>query len=290
MVKLTPDQRSTRFQFREKRRRGIFAGHTELRKGHYIYVVDGGSKIIQSSGVRFLGDPLPDDHVDEIPLILSSDTISNPTNCDPQEHSRPHDAPLGDNAVEEAPNLAERRWSRRIARQNPGVALIALGEIINEPLTVTEARQSPYWPQWKVAIHEEIEALRSNGTFNSVHPPAGAHVVGSSIKFWLKRDENGNVDRFKARVCAQGFSQRFLVHYDETYSPVARIASMRVFLALVTERFMRVSQGDVRTAYVIARLNNTIFVRQPNGFEEDDPTKVWKLLKTLYGLRQATTN
>ncbi|KAE8999688.1 hypothetical protein PR002_g18388 [Phytophthora rubi] len=154
-------------------------------------------------------------------------------------------------------------------------------------MTLAEARRSPLWPLWKRAIEEEIEALRANDTFDVVEPPPDAHIVGSTVKFRVKRDGSCNIDRLRARLCAQGFSQIFLVDYGETYAPVARLVSVRVFLALVTHHGLRVCQCDVPSAYVKARLDTVIYMRQLPGFEIGGRGMVWRLKKALYSLKQA---
>jgi hypothetical protein len=71
------------------------------------------------------------------------------------------------------------------------------------------------------------------------------------------------------------------------YAPVAKLNSIRAFLAMATQMGMRVRQGDVPTAYVKAGLTEVIYMRQPRGFEEGGRSKVWRLKKALYGLKQA---
>ena len=65
-----------------------------------------------------------------------------------------------------------------------------MSEVIMEPLTLSEAAKSPQRPLWKRAIQVEIEALRANGTFTLVTPPADAHVIGTTINFRIKRNSD----------------------------------------------------------------------------------------------------
>ncbi|KAG3001119.1 hypothetical protein PC120_g20474 [Phytophthora cactorum] len=99
--------------------------------------------------------------------------------------------------------------------------------------------------------------------------------------------ESGKVELLKARICAQGFTQEFLKDYFETYALVAKLDPIRVSLVLVTQKGMRVRQGDVPTAYVKAVLAEVIYVRQPRGFEEASQPHVWRQKKALYGIKQA---
>lgn len=86
----------------------------------------------------------------------------------------------------------------------------------------------------------------------------------ASELIWAK---NGEVERSKASICAHGFTQEFLKEYFKTYAPVAMLNSIRVFLVLATQNWMRVSQGDIPTANVKAGLAEDIYVRQPHGNE-----------------------
>ncbi|OWY91850.1 putative mitochondrial protein [Phytophthora megakarya] len=91
-----------------------------------------------------------------------------------------------------------------------GAAKATLDKIIQAPLNIKETRASRHWAKWKEAIKAEIQALPDNDTFELVDPPPGANVIGSMIAFRVKQNENGSVERLKARVCAQGFTQEFL--------------------------------------------------------------------------------
>ncbi|KAE8985413.1 hypothetical protein PR002_g22645 [Phytophthora rubi] len=162
-----------------------------------------------------------------------------------------------------------------------------MGDVSLEPLTLEEARRSPQWTEWKKAILAEIEALRANGTFTVVTPPAGAHVIGTTMNFRVKRHADGRVDRLRARICAQGFQEIYMIDFVDTYAPVARLISIRVFLAECNQSGIHIRQGDVPTAFVKANLREVIYVKQPKGFEEGEPGQVWLLHKALYGLKQA---
>jgi hypothetical protein len=76
-----------------------------------------------------------------------------------------------------------------------------------EPQTLSEARKGLDWPHWEQAIHEELENLRSNGTWYLVEAPKNANIVGSKWVFRIKKDAAGNIVRYKASLVAQGFSQ-----------------------------------------------------------------------------------
>jgi hypothetical protein len=101
-----------------------------------------------------------------------------------------------------------------------------------EPCNLAEARHSPDWLHWEKAIKEELVMLEANGTWELVDTPENSNVVGNKWVFRIKRDAAGRVQRYKARLVAQGFSQVEGVDYFDTFAPVAHLSSVRTILAL----------------------------------------------------------
>jgi len=114
--------------------------------------------------------------------------------------------------------------------------------------------------------------------------------IDSKWVFKILYDSTGNVSRYKARLCARGFRQREGLDYSETFSPVIRYDSVRVFLAMVTQNDLEMLQFDVKTAFLHGELNKEIFMEIPEGLdtEEDERDTVCLLQKSLYGLKQAS--
>ena len=166
-------------------------------------------------------------------------------------------------------------------------ALIAETEC-NEPKSVKEAWNGAYSDQWKKASDSEYQSLIKNETWDLFELPEKKNFVGSKWIFKIKRKADGSVDRFKARLVAQGYTQQYGLDYDEIFSPVARYNSIRIMLAIANLLDLEVHQLDVRTAFLNGKLAAEIYMRQPEGYiDKRRPDHVCLLKKSLYGLKQA---
>eukprot|EP00873_Tetraselmis_striata_P002664 jgi/Tetstr1/422928/TSEL_013708.t1 len=113
------------------------------------------------------------------------------------------------------------------------------------------------------------------------------HAIGNKWVFKVKANSDGSVNRFKARLAAQGFSQQAGVDYHATFSPVVKLSTLRTCLAVAAARGMHIPQIDIETAFPNASLKEEIYMRQPKG-AEDGSDNVLRLLKSIYGLKQAS--
>ena len=155
------------------------------------------------------------------------------------------------------------------------------------PSTVRRALASPFAAQWQAAMDKEMSSLRAHAVFAVVdRPAAGVNVVTCKFVFAVK-EKNGEVLRFKARLVACGYTQQEGVDYVETYAQVARLKTVRVFLAMVTIRDLHLELMDVETAYLNAPLKEQVYMAQPEGYASGGEGAVWLLKKALYGLKQS---
>lgn len=139
---------------------------------------------------------------------------------------------------------------------------------------------------WLAAVGEELNSLAENGTWDVTSLPKGKTPINSKWVFTVKLDGAGNVDRYKARLVIKGCSQRYGVDYTETYAPVAKLATVRIFLCLANKFNLFVQQLDVKCAFLNGDLKEEIYMWPPAGLSVESG-KVCKLKKTLYGLKQA---
>ena len=152
---------------------------------------------------------------------------------------------------------------------------------IEEPVSVKDALMQK---EWIGAMSSEMDSLYDNDVWNLVELPKGQKVVGSKWVFKLKRNEDGSVERCKARLVAQGYSQEKGHNYDETFSPVVRSESIRSVIALASKNELKMHQLDVTTAFLNGELEEEVYVKQPEGFVvESQEHLVCKLKRSLYG-------
>ncbi|GJU25639.1 retrotransposon protein, putative, ty1-copia subclass [Tanacetum coccineum] len=158
----------------------------------------------------------------------------------------------------------------------------------NEPTSYREAVTSSEGQQWREAIKSEIESILQNHTWELVDLPPGCKPLGYKWIFKKKMKADGTVDKYKARVVIQGFRQREGLDYFDTYSPVTRITSIRMIIAIAALRNLEIHQMDVKTAFLNGDLEEEIYMNQPEGFiAPGQEGKVCRLVKSLYGLKQA---
>ncbi|KXJ74150.1 hypothetical protein RP20_CCG014268 [Aedes albopictus] len=136
-------------------------------------------------------------------------------------------------------------------------------------------------------MDDEYQAQIENNTWELVELPAGRKAIGSKWIFKSKEDEKGNIVRHKARLVAQGFNQKFGVDFDEVFAPVAKQVTLRTLLTVASRRGMLVKHMDVKTAYLHGKLDETIYMRQPEGYAMGGPNTVCMLKRSIYGLKQS---
>ncbi|KAE8189875.1 hypothetical protein CF328_g6145 [Tilletia controversa] len=233
-----------------------------------------------------------------------------------QDERPPHELQLIWDTPEASPNFprqvpfaanseralrAERRHLARMGKASGNVALAmsafafsASGSeqlrtsadgVVLEPATRKEAQRRGDWAQWEAAEMEQLAALEQFGTWVEVALPKDRQAIGCRWVYKLKLNEDGNADRHKARLVAQGFSQIPGQDYTETFAPTARLDTVRTLLSIAIQYKLLIHQLDVVTAYLQGDLDEEIYMRQPPGYEKSD--RVLKLLKPLYGLKQA---
>ena len=155
-----------------------------------------------------------------------------------------------------------------------------------DPKSLEEVMSRPDWPKWKEAMDAEIQQLLDLGTYSLKNIPSDRKAIGCRWVFTIKRSPEGEILKYKVRLVAQGFSQIPGQDFLSTYAPVMRLKSYRALLALAASQDWEIHQIDIVGAYLNGELEETIFMKQPPGYE-DGPPRACHLHKALYGLKQA---
>lgn len=156
----------------------------------------------------------------------------------------------------------------------------------SDPMSYDEAISSSTSVEWEAAMQKEYNALIKNGVWKLVDRPKAHNVVKCKWVYKTKQDNAGK-DKYRARLVARGFSQKEGIDYNDTFSPVVRHSTMRILFALANDLNMNIDHLDVETAFLNSDLDEHIFMEQPEGFNTDR-SKVCLLLKSIYGLKQAS--
>jgi len=131
--------------------------------------------------------------------------------------------------------------------------------------------------------------MDDNQVWDLVELPESSKQVGCKWVFMTKRDSKGNIERYKVKLVAKGFTQKDGIDYKETFSPVSKKDSLRIILALVAHYDLELHQMDVKTAFLNGDLEEEIYMDQPEGFvSTGKENMVCKLKKSIYGLKQAS--
>ncbi|KAJ1703741.1 hypothetical protein LUZ63_003520 [Rhynchospora breviuscula] len=140
---------------------------------------------------------------------------------------------------------------------------------------------------WRKAMQTEIEALERNKTWSIEDLPSEKKAIGCKWVYRIKYNSDGSVERYKARLVVLGNRQVEGIDFKETFAPVAKMVSVRTFLAVAVARGWELHQMDVHNAFLHGDLHEKVYMRLPPGFASKYPGKVCRLRKSLYGLRQA---
>jgi Reverse transcriptase (RNA-dependent DNA polymerase)/Pol polyprotein, beta-barrel domain/GAG-pre-integrase domain len=169
------------------------------------------------------------------------------------------------------------------------LAALVFGGVPTEPKTYKQAIAAPDCKNWEAAMAEELASLERLGTWTVVPEssiPNGQQPITAKWVFKLKLDSNNNPTRYKARLVARGFQQTEGVDYDETFAPVVKLKSLKLILSIAAAQDLEIKQMDFDTAFLNADLSHDVYMRLPEG-SNYPPGTVCKLLKSIYGLKQA---
>lgn len=156
---------------------------------------------------------------------------------------------------------------------------------ITEPKYYNQAKNDP---NWITAMKKEIEALESNKTWELTYLNESKKAIGSKCVYKTKLKPDGSIERHKARLVAIGYQQVDGQDFTQTFSPVTKLAIVRVVIALATVRKWPLCQLDVNNAFLHGFLDEEVYMLPPAGYSKAINGQVCRSKKSLYGLEQAS--
>ncbi|GJW98934.1 ribonuclease H-like domain-containing protein [Tanacetum coccineum] len=196
----------------------------------------------------------------------SSSVSGSNVNTDDFPVDSGNDADSSDGLVstqnEEVAILEENVFSEDNLDQNPSSSQ-GVYNVRREPKTFFEASKYSHWTD---AMNQEMDALLTNGTWELVDLPEGRKAIRSKWIYKIKFRSSGEIDRYKARLVAQGFGKREGIDYEETFSLVVKMVIVRCLLNIVVSMSWPIFQLDVNNAFLYGDLEEVVFMKPPEGY------------------------
>jgi hypothetical protein len=151
---------------------------------------------------------------------------------------------------------------------------------MTEPSTYEDAVTDE---NWSSAIKYELSALIKNNTWDLTALPSHKKAIGCKWVLKLKLHANGTVERYSARLVAKGFTQYEGIDYMDTFNPVVKMTTIRIFIAISASQNWLLFQLDINIAFLYGDLNEKVYMKPHSGLELPHPNLVCKLQTSLYG-------
>jgi hypothetical protein len=266
----------------------MYLGFDPIRRGYVLERLDNG-KIIVSRDVVFNENIFPkrfSERNTTTPIKVQTHTPDNHNNTPILEPVEERES----DTEEEELRRSTRDWApsstllRNIADANM-TAIIPLTPL-DDPDQRRMAMKGPHAKFWVQAEHEELGALGDRQTAAVVMTPKGINLISCRWVYKYKLKDDNTIDRFKARLVARGYMQKYGLDYEETFAPVALMKSFRTLYAHAVSHRWKVWSLDVNNAFLYSPLDKPVYMRHPPGYP-GPPGTCLKLKKSLYGLKNA---
>ncbi|KAK1606525.1 hypothetical protein QYE76_030198 [Lolium multiflorum] len=291
--KLQPDK------LEPKAEKCVFIGYPKETIGYTFYHRSEGKIFVAKNGTflekEFLtkevtGRKVELDEIEESLLVDQSSAV--PENVPVPPTPTTEEANDNDHETSNETATEPRRSTRDRATPDwydPCLNVMIVDNNDEDPATYEEAMMSPDSNKWQEAMKSEMGSMYDNKVWTLVELPDSRKAVENKWIFKRKTDADGNITVYKARLVAKGFRQIQGVDYDETFSPVAKLKSVRILLAIAAFFDYEIWQMDVKTAFLNGDIEEELYMVQPKGFvDPKNADKVCKLQRSIYGLKQAS--
>ena len=232
----------------------IFIGHTNNSSAYRFFVHKSEianihvNIIHESAEVEFFEENFP---YKDRSYVLSKRVHDDSTRNDDENHTS--------TSRVQSQDLEPRKSKRaKVAKDFGPDFLTFITE--DEPQTYKAAFESSEATYWKEAIQSEMESIMQNNTWELVNLPPGNKLIGHKWIFKRKLRTDGTIDKYKARLVAKGYHKKEGLYYFDTYSPVARITSIRLLIAIASVYHLEIHQMDVKTAFLNGELDEEIYI------------------------------
>jgi hypothetical protein len=253
-----------------KSRKCVFLGYTDGVKGYRLWDPTAHKVVINRDVIFAEGKMQMEEHnsiLKETTTIQMENTQNYISSEDALEHEEQEQ--IESETPEVRRSTRERRppaWhSEYVTKSNIAYCLLTEDE---EPSTFHEAIKSTDVSMWMTTMQEEIEALHKNNTWDLVPLPQGRKAIDNKWVYKIKRDGNDQVERYHARLVVKGYAQKEGIDFNEIFSMVVRLTTIRVVLAMCAIFDLHLEQLDVKTAFLHGELEEEIYMLQPEGFAE----------------------
>ncbi|KAK1631342.1 hypothetical protein QYE76_005657 [Lolium multiflorum] len=291
--KLQPDK------LEPKAEKCVFIGYPKETIGYTFYHRSEGKIFVAKNGTflekEFLtkevtGRKVELDEIDESILVDQSSAVPEVVPVPPTPATE--EANDNDHETSNEETTEPRRSTRERTTPDwydPCLNVMIVDNNDEDPATYEEAMMSPDSNKWQEAMKSEMGSMYDNKVWTLVDLPDSRKAVENKWIFKRKTDADGNITVYKARLVAKGFRQIQGVDYDETFSPVAKLKSVRILLAIAAFFDYEIWQMDVKTAFLNGDIEEELYMVQPKGFvDPKNADKVCKLQRSIYGLKQAS--
>jgi hypothetical protein len=153
--------------------------------------------------------------------------------------------------------------------------------------TRRQALASPQKDLWLEAEQKELQSITTKKVLQEAQLPRGKKLLRTKWVYKIRYGAEGQLSSYKVRLVACGYSQVFEIGFDETYSPVICLTSLRLLFAISAQLGLMMHQMDVNTAFLHADSNEEIYIAPPEGFPISTGMNCCRLKKALHGLKQS---